>query len=195
MDFNLFNPFFTTAVFSGKKLRKLLYREIGDITHSQTAIPFVAVATNLDTGKLEIIKEGSVVDSMLASSAIPGVFPIIEHESGNLCDGGVLNNVPDDVAKKLAKNYIILSIDVIADYAKQVENSALKILGVTINAITLMQTEITRSKRNNSDLTIKVSQPDVAQMSFDEESASKSIQYGAKAMSRNITKLKKLLED
>ncbi|MBQ3502758.1 MAG: patatin-like phospholipase family protein [Clostridia bacterium] len=195
MDFNLLNPFFTTAVFSGKKLKKLLHGEIGDTTHNETEIPFVAVATNLDTGKLEVIKEGLVVDSMLASSAIPGVFPIIEHEGAHLCDGGVLNNVPDDVARKLRKNYVILSVDVIADYAKQVESSRFKILGVTINALTLMQSKITKLKENNSDIKISISQPDVAQMSFDVESAKKSISYGASAMNKNIEKLKKMLQD
>lgn len=195
MDFNILNPFFTTAILSGKKLRKLLYSEIGNTTHKQTNIPFAAVATNIDNGKLQIMQEGLVVDSMMASSAIPGVFPIVENNGANLCDGGVLNNVPDDVARKIKKEYIVVSIDVIADYARQVESAKPKIMGVTLNAITLMQTQITKIKSNNSDLRINISQPDVAQMSFDAESATKSIQYGINAMTKNINKLKKMLED
>ncbi len=194
MDFNLLNPFFTTAILSGKKLKKLLTKEIGNKLHAETSIPFVAVATNIDTGKLEILKEGLVVDSMLASSAIPGVFPVVERNGKTLCDGGVLNNVPDDIARKLKKDYIVLSIDVIADYAKQVENCKSKIVGVTTNALTLMQTYITKLKGDNSDLIIRISQPDVSQMSFDANSAQKSIDYGVAAMNKNIKNLKKLLE-
>ena len=90
---------------------------------------------------------------------------------------------------------VILSIDVIADYAKQVENTKIKIMGLTINALTLMQTQITKLKGNNSDLRINISQPDVGQMSFDAENIQKSINYGISAMKKNVTKLKKLLQD
>ena len=89
----------------------------------------------------------------------------------------------------------MLSVDVIGSYSKQVETSKIKIMGLTINALTLMQSEITRLKGNNSDLRIKVSQPDVTQMSFDKISIEKSINYGEIEMKKHITKLKNLLLD
>lgn len=195
MDFNIFNAFFTTGVMSGKKLKKVLTRELGDITHKEQGIPFIATATNLLEGKLVLMKEGLVLDSILASSAMPGVYPAVCRNNQMLCDGGILDNVPDDIAKKYAKNHIILSIDVIGDYTKQVETSKLKIMGITVNWLTLIQTQLTKLKGNNSDLRINITQPDVFQMSFDTESVEKSIQYGISEMKRNISKLKKLLED
>jgi len=195
VDFNLFNIFFKDSILSGKKLNKLLYQQVQNTTHDQTQIPFIATATNIQDGKLEILNDGTVFDSMLASSAIPGVFPPIEKEGKVLCDGGLMDNVPDDIAKKYGKNHVVLSVDVIADYKKQVETSRIKIMGLTINALTLMQTQITKLKGNNSDLRISISQPDVAQMSFDAQSIQKSIVYGEKTMKKNITKIKKLLED
>ena len=195
MDFNLINAFFNSSLLSGKKLRKLLHEQLGNITHEELDIPFVSIASDLLNGKLEILKEGNVVDNILASSAIPGVFPMIEQEDKILCDGGLLNNVPDDIARKLCKNNIILSVDVIADYKKQVEDSKLKIMGITINALTLMQTQVTKLQGNSSDMRINISQPDVYQMSFDSESIEKSIEYGESVMKRNISKLKKLLQD
>ena len=195
MDFNLINAFFSSSLLSGKKLRKILKEQLGNITHEQLDIPFICIAADLLNGKLEVLREGDVVENILASSAIPGVFPIIENDEKILCDGGVLNNVPDDIARKVCKNNIILSVDVIADYKKQVEDSKPKIMGITINALTLMQTQITKLQGNNSDIRINISQPDVYQMSFDTESIEKSIQYGETAMKRNISKLKKLLQD
>ncbi|MFQ6724346.1 MAG: patatin-like phospholipase family protein [Clostridia bacterium] len=195
MDFNLFNFFCKTGILTGKKLKNVLNTEIGNITHDQTKIPFVATATDIVKGKLVVLKQGKLVDNLLASSAIPGVFPLVKKDEQLLCDGGVLNNVPSDIARKLKKDYIILSIDVIGDYSKQVESSKIKIMGLTINAITLMQSEITKLKGNNSDLHIKISQPDVNQMSFSLQDISKSIQYGEKAMQKNIKQLKNLLQD
>jgi len=195
MDFNIINAIFTTGIMSGKKLKKILLKEIGNVTHDELDIPFVATATNILEGELVVLKQGNVVDNILASASIPGVYPVIQKNNQILCDGGLLNNVPDDIAREIAKDYIILSIDVIADYSKQVENSKIKIVGLTINALTLMQSEITKLQGNNSDLRINVSQPDVAQMSFDKQSVEKSIDYGANMMRKNLSKLKKMLED
>ncbi len=194
MDFNIFNAFFNTSVLSGKKLRKLIDKEIGNITHEDTKIPFVAVATDIQKGKLQVLDTGIVADNILASSAIPGIYPVVEIGDMQLCDGGLLNNVPDDIARKIARDYIVLSIDVIADYKKQVETAKFKIMGITINALTLMQTEITKIKGSSSDLRINISQPDIQQMSFNKQCIQKSINYGEQAMKRNISKLKKLLE-
>lgn len=195
MDFNLLNAFFSTGILSGKKLKKILIDELGDITHEQLDVKFVATATNIMEGKLVVLDKGMLVDNIMASAAIPGVYPVVTKNNLTLCDGGLLDNVPDDIARKMGKDYIVLSVDVIADYAKQVESSKIKIMGLTINALTLMQTQITKLKGNNSDIRINISQPDVAQMSFTIESIEKSIEYGIYAMKKNITKLKKLLKD
>ena len=195
MDFNIFGAIFTTGIMSGKKLRKVLEQEIGDMTHENLEIPFTAISTDILKGKTVLLNKGRVVDNMLASSAIPGVYPIVNINGLALCDGGVLNNVPDDIAKNINSDNIILSIDVIGEYSKQVESSKIKVMGLTINALTLMQTEITRLQGNNSDLRIIITQPDVAQMSFDRKSVEKSIQYGIEAMQKNMVKLKKLLKD
>ena len=195
MDFNIINAIFTTGIMSGKKLNKILSQELGDITHDELEIPFIATATDILDGKLVLLKQGSVVDNILASAAIPGVYPVVQKNNQILCDGGLLNNVPDDIAREIATDYVVLSIDVIADYAKQVENSKIKIMGLTINALTLMQTQITKLKGNNSDLRLNISQPDVGQMSFDALSVQKSIEYGVAVMTKNISKLKKLLQD
>ena len=195
MDFNIFSALFTTGIMSGKKLKKVLYQEIGNVTHSELKIPFVAIATNILNGSCVLLQDGLVLDSILASTAIPGVYPMIDEDNQILCDGGLVNNVADDVAKKLAKDYVILSVDVIGDYYKQVENTKIKVMGATVNSLTLMQTQITKLKGNFSDIRLKITQPDVSQMSFDVESIEKSIDYGIKSMQRNVTKLKKLLKD
>ena len=195
MDFSLISTFFSTGIMSGKKLNKLLNKEIGNITHEELDIPFIAVATDILKGEQVVLNKGVVMNNILASSAIPGVFPVVYKNNQDLCDGGLLNNVPDDIAKKFAKDYVVLSIDVVADYQKQVENGKLKVLSLTVNAITLMQTKITKLTGNNSDLRINISQPDVSQMSFDKVSITKSIDYGEIAMKKNMPKLKKLLQD
>ena len=195
MDFNMLYALLGTGIMSGKKLKNLLNKELKDITHEQLQIPFVATATDLWEGKLVLMQQGKVVDSIMASSAIPAIFPSIYKDDMLLCDGGILNNVPDDVARNLAKDHVIVSVDVIADYAKQVETNKVKVLSITVNAMTLMQTHITKLRGNHSDLRINISQPDIHQMNFDKDSVEKSIAYGVTEMEKNLPKLKKLIQD
>lgn len=195
MDFNLIDAIFHSSLLKGQKLRRLLKKVLGDTTHLELEIPFVAIATDLMKGTLVKLDSGRVRDNIVASASIPGVYPAVKRGEQILGDGGLVNNVPDDIARKLGKDYVVLSIDVIGDYAKQVESSKIKIISRTVNALTLMQTQITKFKGIDSDLRINISQPDVPQMSFTKVCAEKSIQYGINSMKKNISKLKKLLED
>lgn len=195
LDFSLIRTLFKYSILRGKKIRKILTKYIGNTTHSQTKIPFVAIATDIIEGKQVVLEQGEVVDSMIASSALPSIFPAVKFEDKLLNDGGLVNNVPDDVAREMAEDYVILSVDVVGEYSKQRETSKMKVLSGMVNALTLMQTQITKYKRICSDLKLDITQADVPQMSFNKQTTLKSIQYGAEAMEGNIAKLKKLLED
>jgi NTE family protein len=58
------------------------------------SVPLRVVATDLDTGEEVVIASGPLRPALLASAAIPGVFPIVEHGGRRLVDGGVVNTVP-----------------------------------------------------------------------------------------------------
>jgi NTE family protein len=57
-------------------------------------IPFEIIATDLLSGRELRLAEGPAVDAILASAAIPGVFPPVEWQGRKLIDGGVSNNTP-----------------------------------------------------------------------------------------------------
>ncbi len=65
------------------------------------AIPLGIVATDLQTGQERVFTEGPIVDPLLASSAMPGVFPPVLIEGRSYIDGGVANNVPISSAVNL----------------------------------------------------------------------------------------------
>ncbi|WP_159021835.1 patatin-like phospholipase family protein [Formosa sp. L2A11] len=70
-------------------------------------IPFRAMATDIVNGKQVVLSKGSLTTAMRASMSIPGVFKPVEYENTLLVDGGVLNNFPVDVAKKMGADFII----------------------------------------------------------------------------------------
>lgn len=70
-------------------------------------IPFACVATDIKTGKEIDIRHGSVPTAMRASMAIPGVFTPVAMDNYLLVDGGLVNNFPADLVKKMGADIII----------------------------------------------------------------------------------------
>jgi len=73
----------------------------------QSALPLVLVAVDIETGEEVIIREGSVVEGLLATSAVPVIFPPARWQGRLLVDGGVLNLVPFDVARQMGADRVI----------------------------------------------------------------------------------------
>jgi len=73
----------------------------------ETKIPFYAVCTDLNTGEEIVVHEGRLDKAILASAAIPAVFPPIEIKGRVLTDGGVLESVPVKVLRREGADIVI----------------------------------------------------------------------------------------
>src|SRR5665647_902659 len=93
------------GVIKGQNVLNLLCGLAGnvpiDMDFRKLPISFACVAANLETGKEVIMTSGSLPTAMFASMAVPGIFQYPEREGLVLIDGGVVNNFPVDVAKKM----------------------------------------------------------------------------------------------
>jgi len=74
---------------------------LGDRTFDDSRIPLALTATDLTSGLPVVIKQGRLIDSVLASSAVPGVFPAKSMGGHLLVDGGVTNPIPVAEARSL----------------------------------------------------------------------------------------------
>jgi len=72
-----------------------------------TKIPFSAIATDIIAGETVIIKRGKLVDGILASAAIPGIFPPVMRGKKVLVDGYVLANIPVSQLRQQGADFII----------------------------------------------------------------------------------------
>ncbi|MFO1338775.1 MAG: patatin-like phospholipase family protein [Burkholderiaceae bacterium] len=70
-------------------------------------IPFRAVATNMETGEAVVLGEGDLALALRSSMSVPGVFPPIEVDDRVLGDGGLVDNVPIDVARAMGADVVI----------------------------------------------------------------------------------------
>jgi NTE family protein len=102
-----------TSLSSGHELRKLLVGLFGDVRIEDLPMPFAAVACDIDTGEPVALRSGSLVDAILASTAIPGIFHPVRWESRILVDGGMVDPVPVSVCRDLGAD-LVIAVDITA---------------------------------------------------------------------------------
>ncbi len=191
--FSLFSTLFKGNLLNVNKVRKILKSNLGETTHEDCKIKFVSVSTELNTGTEKHFDAGLVYDSVMASISIPGVFPSITIGENTYCDGGTLNNLPEDVARELMPDAFILSVDVIGDYAKQYEKGHMKMMDTLLNATTLMTSNVVKNKPQKADLRLVISQPTISQADFSNKTAKKSIRKGELIIQKHLTEILSLL--
>jgi len=97
---------------SGESMVRLVEDSIGKKDFKDLKIPFVAVASDLRTGRKVVIDRGGVGQAVHASSAIPGVFVPVHINGKLLSDGMVVDNVPADVVRKMGAD-VVIAVDVL----------------------------------------------------------------------------------
>ena len=125
----------------------------GDLkTFDDLPTPYRAVATDLRKGETVVLGKPPLARAMRATMSIPGVFAPVNWDKWLLVDGGVLNNVPADVVRKLGAD-IVIAVNVGADVGdeKQQMESLFALLGKTIDT---MMTTNTRRALESADLII-----------------------------------------
>ena len=113
------------AVMDNAKAEALLESFIGRPTFADLHLPLALVTVDLVSRQEVILDEGDVVTAVLATAAFPVLSPPIQRNGMTLIDGGVLNNVPFDIARARGATYVIaLDLSNTAPYGTPVEPHA-----------------------------------------------------------------------
>jgi NTE family protein len=91
-------------------VRKLLEKVIGEKTFADTNIPCTVTAVDINSGREVFLTEGKLSDAVLATIALPGVFPVQRLNGWDLVDGGVLNPVPVTAARMLSPDLPVVAV-------------------------------------------------------------------------------------
>jgi NTE family protein len=95
-------------------------------------IPFLCIATDIETGEEVLFNKGYLPKAMRASMSIPSIFNPIEIDGKLLVDGGVVNNFPVARVKDMGAD-ILIGVDVGFQYYKKDElNSLFRIIEQSI---------------------------------------------------------------
>jgi NTE family protein len=90
--------------------QKILEEFLGDRTFADLKIPCAVVAVDIKLAREVVLSKGRVVDAVMATVAVPGIFPPKEFDDHQLVDGGVLDPVPVSVARSLAPRLPVVAV-------------------------------------------------------------------------------------
>lgn len=90
--------------------KKFLEELLGERTFAELRMPCAITAVDVDRAQEVIFREGRVVDAVLATIALPGIFPPHEVGGRRLVDGGVLDPVPVTSARSLAPHLPVVAV-------------------------------------------------------------------------------------
>jgi NTE family protein len=85
-----------------ERLERLLDRLLGVQRFEDLGLPFAAIAVDITTGEEVVLRTGPLAPAIRASCSVPGIFAPVVIDERLLVDGGLLNDVPADVARALA---------------------------------------------------------------------------------------------
>jgi NTE family protein len=117
------------------RLRRLLAQQLPVLDLARTAIPCHVVATDVTNGEEVVLSEGSAVEAVMASAAIPAVFPPVRLGGRDLIDGGIANNTPVSTAVSLGAGRIVV---LPTGYACALAEPPKSALGMALHAVSLL---------------------------------------------------------
>jgi NTE family protein len=115
MDSNDWKRFLISANFTipnlpainSRKVNRVLSRLLGEKTFQECRMPFCAVAADIVKKEKVFLKEGSLIEAVRASIAIPGIFEPLVRDGQILIDGGVVEPVPIDAVRTMDVDFVI----------------------------------------------------------------------------------------
>lgn len=128
-------------------LRARLEKVLGDTRIEETAVPLFVTATNLLTGHERLLDHGSLIDALMASCAVPGLFPPVEIDGTPYVDG-LLYGAPVDAALNRGHKtlYVLLT-----NSSLPVEDVPTTWWGIARRAATMvMWSQVTTADRGDS---------------------------------------------
>ena len=85
------------SILRGRKVRRFVDRLLGQASFDRFEIPAAVVAADLVHGERHVFDRGPAAVALLATTAIPGLFPPVRHAGCILVDGAVVNRIPFDL--------------------------------------------------------------------------------------------------
>jgi NTE family protein len=188
-DYGIFSAVTAMGPVKGDKLEEFVKSKILVANIENLKLPFAAVATDLNRGDRVVIDRGPVARAVRASSAIPGVFNPVAHQGRLLVDGGVVDNIPIDVAREKGAD-IVIAVDI----SENVTNfNITNMIDVMLQAVTIITSENTKFRKKDADVLITPAVGNVGMLDFTQKK--RCMQAGIEAAQKAMLDIRKAIEE
>ncbi|MCK5440282.1 MAG: patatin-like phospholipase family protein, partial [Maribacter sp.] len=145
------------------ELVRYLYhvKDINDF--SELPIPFVCIATDVETGEEVLLNNGYLPEAIMASGTLPSLFEPLTVNGRVLIDGGVVNNYPIEEVKKMGAD-IIIGVDV--QHGLRDRNALLSATEILLQINNYRAAEYMIEKSELTDIYIKPNMQEFSVMDF-----------------------------
>lgn len=183
---------FPRGVLQGQKLLLLLRRltlPVWEIDHfDHLPIPFRCIGTDIGSGESMIFKEGDLALAIRASMSVPAAYAPILVDERLIVDGGIVNNVPIDVAQAMGAHRLI-AVNVQEPLTKTSElNSPLSISNQMLTILMKDRTDSILARMHPDDVLITPQLGDFSSVEFDR--SAEAIAQGEAAAMKVIAELR-----
>ncbi len=177
------------SIINGTNGEKFLNDNMEAKTFDQLKIPFIAIATDIVTGKTVALNSGSIPPAVRASYSIPGLFAPVKLYGKTLVDGGVTAPLGIETAKEYDPE-IIIAIDV----GRPIENSEVSnMLALTYKSLNITYNTLNALIAKEADILI---QPKVGTAGlFDDHKREEFYQAGVDAAKKALPSIKRMLKE
>jgi NTE family protein len=152
------------GMFSNAPMGNLLSKSLPVKNIEDTNMPFAAVAFDLATSEMVVLKRGDLVTAIRASCAVPGVFaPVRKGDGQVLVDGGVVSPLPVNIVREMGAD-IVIGIDLLSCGASFRVNSRTS-LGIMLQSTMRLLQVAAESEHRNADIIL---QPEIAHLRPDQ---------------------------
>jgi NTE family protein len=172
-----------SGLVAAQQIESLLRGMVSDFRYQKSfddlAIPFRAVATDLTTGELVMLDRGDLSIAMRASMAVPGAFSPVFLDGRVLVDGGIVRNLPVDVARQLCAD-VVIAVSLASEPPKDAElQSAFAVLGQMIDVMIKNNERAQLATLGPGDVAISIALPGMTSSQF--EKVPQAIPLGERA--------------
>jgi len=211
----------TMGFIKGNKLYKFLRKYLGSKTFYDVKIPLKVVASDVKRKESKVLDKGLLVDALMTSCSMPGVFRPFQFKENVLLDGGIINPLPTEVLFKMGVRKIIAvnvtpaREDIIGQYEKikeivtnsksqkqksrfnlkqyLIDRYKTNILDIIFSSIEVMQSEVAQKEAQLADIVLH---PDLSGLHWLElYKAEEFVRRGEEEARRNLGKIWQVINE
>jgi len=148
-------------------LRTYVARSRAQTDFDLLPIPFRAVATDMVSGRMVVLDSGDLATAMRASMAIPGAFAPVVTGEHILSDGGMVRNIPVDVARDLCADVVIVVNLVELEVGREKLQTATQLLARSSDVMIVANENLQLESLTDRDVRIDVIMGDITTTDFE----------------------------